>query len=195
MKHVLRPALLAGLFAIATLTSLPQKSAYAEESETYRLGDLVIEGLWSRETPRSAKNGASFMTITNEGSEDDRLVAASSDAAGRVELHTHLMDGGVMRMRQVEAIDLPAGETVMLQPGGLHVMLLDLPKPLAKGDELALELMFEKSGTIETLVPVADITRGAMGGHAKGKMGEGKGHDMGHGMDGMKGMGEMKPGQ
>ena len=162
MNRLLYTAMLAGFVAFS-----PLADAIGAEENSYTLGNLVIEGPWSRETASSARNGAGFLSIENQGSEDDRLVAASSNAAGHVELHTHLMDGGVMRMRQVEAIEVPAGETVTLQPGGLHLMLMDLPEPLVEGQEIRIELVFEKSGTTEISMPVANIAADT-GGHGKG---------------------------
>jgi copper(I)-binding protein len=115
----------------------------------------------------SAMAGAAFMVLANTGSEDDRLIAASTDAAQRVELHTHIEDGdGVMRMVEVEdGIEVPAGGETMLQRGGLHVMLMGLTAPLNQGDQIDLTLTFEKAGDVTLTVPV-DNER--MDGHGMG---------------------------
>ncbi|MBY0430299.1 MAG: copper chaperone PCu(A)C, partial [Rhodospirillales bacterium] len=83
--------------------------------------DLDITRAWAR-LPAGAPNGAAFMTIVNKGPAD-RLTGAKADLARTVELHTHVQEGDIMRMRPVPAIDVPAGQTVTMKPGGLHVML------------------------------------------------------------------------
>lgn len=119
---------------------------------------------WVRPTAPGAKVGGAFMTL-HGGKEADRLLAGSSPAAGVVELHTHLMEGGVAKMRQIPAIDVPAGGTVELKPGGLHIMLINLKAPLKAGDSIPLTLRFEKAGQIEIKVPVSAQAPGAMSGH------------------------------
>ena len=145
----------------------------------YALGDLEIHEPWAREGSKLAKSGAAFLSIVNTGA-PDRLLSASSDVAGRVELHTHLMDKGIMKMRQVEAIDLPAGNEVHLQPGGFHVMLMGLKQQLVEGGSLMLGLRFERAGSIEIPVPIKKISYGGpkhsesgQGKHGQGKQGQG----------------------
>ncbi len=136
-----------------------------------QVGDMTIDHPWSRATAATQANGSAYLTVTNGGAAD-RIVAASSPKAARVELHTHDMDGeGVMRMRQVEAIDLPAGETTALQPGGLHVMLFDLQGPLVEGETYPLTLTFEEAGPVELEVQVEAVSYGV-----DGAMGHGAGH-------------------
>jgi len=126
--------------------------------------DLTIEHPWSRATAATQANGAAYLSVTNSGAAD-RIAQASSPQAARVELHTHDMDGeGVMRMRQVEAIDLPAGETTALQPGGLHIMLFELESPLVEGDTFPLTLTLEEAGAVELEVQVEAVTYGVDGG-------------------------------
>jgi copper(I)-binding protein len=124
----------------------------------------------------SAMAGAAFMVLANTGAEDDRLIAAATDAAQRVELHTHIEDGdGVMRMVEVEdGIEVPAGGETMLQRGGLHVMMMGLTRPLNQGDQIELTLTFEKAGDVTLTLPV-DNER--MDGHG---MGHGHGHGAGN---------------
>ncbi|MEM8785643.1 MAG: copper chaperone PCu(A)C [Pseudomonadota bacterium] len=119
-------------------------------AHTYEVSGLTIDHPWSRATPPRSPNGAGYMTITNEGPADDRLVGATSPVAGRVELHTHAMDGNVMRMRKVNGgVRVPAGEAVTFKPGGLHVMFLGLNDTLEEGEWIPLTLTFEKAGTLE----------------------------------------------
>ncbi|MGK7866372.1 copper chaperone PCu(A)C [Falsiroseomonas sp. E2-1-a20] len=116
-------------------------------------GDLRIEGPWSR-AAGAGRTGAGYLTIRNTGREPDRLVSARAGIARAVELHTHLHEGGVMRMRPVPAIDVPAGETVTLGPGGLHLMLLELRAPLNQGEAVPVTLVFERAGEVEVRLAV-----------------------------------------
>ena len=109
------------------------------------------------------------MTIMNHGAAD-RLISAAAPISAKTELHTHINDNGVMRMRKIPAIDLPAGETVTLKPGGLHVMFMGLKAPLQEGGSFPLTLTFEKAGTVTVQVSVKKA--GAMS-HGK-KMGDEK---------------------
>lgn len=132
---------------------------------------LEIKDAWSRASAGMARAGAAFMTIDNTGGEADRVVAASAPVSDITELHTHTMDGDVMRMRQVPDITVPAGETVVLQPGGLHVMFMKLAQPLKEGDTFPVTLTFEKAGekTVDVTVQ-APGAMGAMGGMKHGAM-------------------------
>ena len=98
--------------------------------------------------------------IGNAGAAD-RLVAASGDVAERIELHTHTMDGNIMKMRRVDAVEVPANGSVALQPGGFHIMLIGLKKPLQEGGSFPLTLTFEKAGTVDVEVAVEGV--GSMG--------------------------------
>jgi len=115
-------------------------------------GPIQVEAGWSR-AAGAGRVGAGFLTLRNTGAAD-RLVAARAEIAGVVELHTHIHENGVMRMRPVAAIDLPAGETVTLRPGGLHLMLIDLKQPLNQGDTVPVTLVFEKAGEVQTQLAV-----------------------------------------
>lgn len=99
---------------------------------------------------------AGYMTLRNAGSEADRLLEASSDAAGDVQMHTSEMKNNVMSMRRVQAIDVPAGETVAIGPGGYHLMLVDLKRDLVAGETVKLTLRFERAGTVEVDALVRD---------------------------------------
>ena len=136
------------IVAIAALLSAPVMA-----------GDIMIEQPWARASAGMAKAGAAFMTIKNAG-DADRLIGAKADVSKRVELHTHLMEDGVMKMRQVEAIDVPAQGMAMLKPGSYHVMFMGLEAPFKEGDTFALTLIFEKAGEIP--VEVAVQSAGAM---------------------------------
>lgn len=123
---------------------------------------MTVEQGWARATPPGATNGAAFMVLVNAGSKDNALVAADSDAAATVELHTHMMEDGVARMRQVNQIAVPAGGRTELRPGGLHIMLIGLKAPLIDGGKLALTLRFlDGSSKVLTL----RVRRGEHVGH------------------------------
>ena len=126
---------------------------------------LKIEGAWARASAGLARNGAAYMTIHNEGPVADRLIAASSPIAGTIELHAHLKDGDVMRMRPVVAVEIAPGEPAVLQPGGLHMMMLDLKAPLKDGESFPLTLTFEKAGKVTVSVDVRRNAPASPGGH------------------------------
>lgn len=115
---------------------------------------LKIEQPWARATAASAKNGAAYVRLVNGGPAVDRLLAASSPVATRAELHTHLDEDGVMKMRQVAAVELPPGAAVTFAPSGLHIMLFGLAGPLRQGTTFPLTLMFEKAGSRTVTVTV-----------------------------------------
>ncbi len=105
--------------------------------------DIQVLDPWARETPPGMTASAGFMKLHNNGSSDHQLVAAESPKAGVAELHTHIHDHGVMRMRPVKNIPVAAGATTALQPGGYHVMLMMLKGPLKAGEKMPITLTFE----------------------------------------------------
>ncbi|MFN0219424.1 MAG: copper chaperone PCu(A)C [Hyphomicrobium sp.] len=124
---------------------------------------VTVAHPWARATPGGSSVGVAFMEIKTEAGVADRLVTVASPVAGRVEIHTHIMDGDVMKMRRVDSVELKPGESHILKPGGEHVMLFDLKKPLKEGDLVALSLTFEKAGVIEVEGTVEPV--GATGPH------------------------------
>jgi copper(I)-binding protein len=122
--------------------------------------NISVTDAWARATMPGQKVSGAYMQIQSDV--DARLVGVSSLAVPRVEVHEMKMDGDVMRMREVQAIDLPKGKTVSLQPGGFHIMLMNLPKPIAAGEIIPLTLTVESGGKRQTVEVKADA-RGAMG--------------------------------
>ena len=108
---------------------------------------VKVEGAWARPTVAGQQGGGGFVTLTSIAG--DRLVGGSTPVAQQLELHTMTMQGDVMQMRQVEAIDLPAGKKVELKSGGLHIMFTGLKQPLALGSKLPVTLKFEKAGEVK----------------------------------------------
>jgi copper(I)-binding protein len=149
MKAVLSSALAAVLVA-AVWTG-------AAVAHDYTLGAIKIGHPWARATPKGAKVGGAYMTLTNTGTEPDRLTAGTAAIAGKVELHEVTEAGGVTKMRALpKGLEIKPGETVKLEPGSFHVMLIDLKEPLAKGAKFMGTLMFEKAGRIEVEFRIED---------------------------------------
>jgi len=124
---------------------------------------VTVAHPWARATPGGARVGGAFFEMKAAAGKGDRLIGASSPVAGSAEIHSHIMEGGIARMRRVDAIPLAGGKSVVLGPSGYHVMLMDLKQPLKEGDLLKLTLVFEKAGEIEVDATVEPI--GAMGPH------------------------------
>lgn len=144
-------------FITAILSSFLLLTALTASAESLDASDLQILDPWARGSAGRTETAAAFLRIRNISDHADRLVAARTGIAEAAELHTHLHEDGVMRMRQVEYIDLPADETIELAPGGDHVMLFQLKTPLQEGQSFPLSLTFEKAGTLEVEVKVYPV--------------------------------------
>ena len=130
---------LLGLLAILLTTSIAS-------AQHYEAGDVHIQSPWSRELPPTIPNGAVYMTLTNHGSHPDKLLSASTDVAEVVEIHSHILEDGMMKMRRVESVDLPPHKEVLFGPGGYHFMLIGLKQPLEADDRFQFLLEFEQNG-------------------------------------------------
>lgn len=138
MRFVRRTVLATALFAAVC--------AYAQTA-------LKVDGAWARPTVQGQNAGGGFLRITG-GAAADRLLSASAGVARTVELHSMAMEGDVMRMRQIDGIAVGAGQAVELKPGGMHLMLMGLSRPLKNGDSFPLTLRFEKAGEVKVEVKV-----------------------------------------
>jgi copper(I)-binding protein len=146
---------LLGLLALgAGLTACAAPAASPAQPETSAGAGLAVEGAWARQSPMEATNGAVYMTLRNSGAAEDRLLGAASDVAATVELHETTSSGGMMSMSPVAAIPVPAGGSVDLAPGGYHVMLIDLVRPLEAGQTIPVTLTFEQAGTMTVMAEV-----------------------------------------
>jgi copper(I)-binding protein len=132
---------------------------------------IVVEDAWARPSPMEAGNGAAYMVIRNTGTQDDALLAADTDVARAVEIHETFtmetdgtdeggqnmgdMAGEMMGMRPVESIPVPAGGRATLEPGGYHIMLIEV-EPLEPGQTIPVTLTFEKAGTVEVEAEVRE---------------------------------------
>lgn len=144
----------------AALLCAPLSLAASDLPVLAHFGGILIEDGYARAAGANAMTGAAYMAITNETDADDRLIDARGDVAKRIELHTHVVTDGVAKMtRMKDGIPLPAGETVLLERGGLHVMFMGLNGPFEAGSVVDVTLVFENAGEIPVSIPV-DLARG-----------------------------------
>ena len=158
MIRLLRAALAAAILVVTPALA---------HNGVIHLGDINISLPFTRATLPNAPVGGGFLTIENTGTEADRLVSATSVVAGETQIHEMAMEGDVMKMRQLaDGLEIPAGETVVLAPGGFHIMFMGLKQAFVEGETVAVTLTFEKAGSVEVLLPVAaaaaDMPAGAM---------------------------------
>lgn len=118
-------------------------------------GPLQVSDSWARATPPGARTAAVYITVTG-GEASDRLLGGTTAYAREVQVHTHIHADGMMRMEQIPALDIPAGGTVSLRPGGDHIMLIGLQQALVAGATMDLILTFEQAGDVALSVPVRD---------------------------------------
>jgi len=118
---------------------------------------------WARATPGGAKVGGVYFEMTSAPGHADRLIGARTPAAQAAELHNHVVQDGIVKMRRVEAIALDPGTSIVLKPGGYHIMLVNLAHPLKEGDLLKLTLLFEKAGELDLEATIEGV--GATGPH------------------------------
>ena len=143
--------------ATAALVALAVASS-SSSAQPVTLGPLTLSDLWSRATPPGAPTAGGYLTIANSGSEPDRLIAVATRIAGVSGLHRMEVADGVMTMRPVEGgIEIPAGGTVTLAPGGLHIMFMALKEPPTEGGMVPVTFTFEKAGTVEAALHVMAI--------------------------------------
>lgn len=144
----------------------------------YESAGIKVAHPWARATPGGAKVGAAYGEISAKDGASDVLIAATSPAADRVEIHTHSMDGGVMKMRKIDKLPIAGGKTVLLKPSGDHIMLFDLKKPLEEGERLPITLVFEKAGEIKIEATIESV--GAKGPHGLDHQPGNEGHSNHH---------------
>jgi hypothetical protein len=150
----MRHAVLAAAALLALAVASPHVHAQAPAVE--------VSEAWARATTSSARVGGVFLTMKATGA-TDRVVSASSPVAEKVELHETIRDGDVMRMREVPALMVPAGEAVVLKPGSYHIMLIGLKRPLNRGETFPVTITFEKAPAVTATVTVQAAGAGGMG--------------------------------
>ena len=179
-----RFAMVLGGFALfaACLTGIS-----GAEAQDYMAGQIEVAQPWAR--PSAVNTGAAYFRLTNKGASDDALIGVASDVAAKVELHSMTMDDNIMRMRKEDSLALPAGKSVSVEPGGLHIMLIGLKKPLVEGETFPMHLTFEKAGGVDVTVHVQ--TKAPIASDAAMPQGGGQMDD--HSMPDMPGMSGSMP--
>ncbi|MBT7665550.1 MAG: copper chaperone PCu(A)C [Rhodospirillaceae bacterium] len=162
----MKTLLTAGALALSLITLAITPSAAME----YKAGDITITNPWARATPGQPRNGGAYLMIKG-GATDDQLTGAETPVSKKAAIHGHSNENGVMKMREVHGLDVPAGEMVMLKPGGYHVMLMKLKHALKKGGSFPLTLHFAKAGDVTVDVRIMGVgamnaeTKSGHGGH------------------------------
>jgi copper(I)-binding protein len=149
MRNLALEIALAAALTVAAILSLAA-SAHAN--------DIVVMGAYARASASpAAKAGAVYFAILNHGAEPDRIVGVSADVASGAMIHENAVNNGVATMRPVESLDIKPGTQVSLKPGGSHVMLMGLKKPLKQGQHFTLTLKLERAGDVAVDVPVGGV--------------------------------------
>jgi copper(I)-binding protein len=159
------------IWLLAAILSLRGGAAAAE---TFTAGSIEISNPWARATPKGASVGGAYMTITNNGTEPDRLVGASSPVAKQAEVHQMSMDKGVMSMRPVRGgLEIKPGQTVVFNPESFHLMLTGLKQPLGQGERVRATLDFAKAGKVDLELVVESMGAQGPSGAAPARMDHG----------------------
>ena len=145
------------LFALLTVLGA---AALAEE---YRLGELVVQNPWAREMPPVSETGAVWLRVVNHGVAD-RIVSVRSPFAERAELHTHELEDGVVKMRHLPGVEVPAQGHLVFEPGDRHVMLIGLSEALVAGESFPITIRFAQAGEMEVAVRVRSSEMAGYGG-------------------------------
>ncbi|NWG52838.1 MAG: copper chaperone PCu(A)C [Hydrogenophilaceae bacterium] len=144
----------AAAIALLALAACGQSPKEAPADEQAAAQPIAIEGAWAAASPSGASVAAGYAVIRNNAAAPDRLTSASSPRAGRVEFHEMVMIGDVMRMGPMAQVEIPAGGSMTLAPGGDHIMFIDIAAPFVEGESVPLTLTFEHAGAIELSLPV-----------------------------------------
>jgi len=123
-------------------------TAFAQDT---KIGAITIDHPWARATPGAVKNSAAFMTFDNKGPAD-KLISVTGSVAKEIQIHSMITEAGVMKMREIKSLDIPANGKAELKPGGFHVMLIGIPDGLKEGTKFPLKLKFEKAGEVTVQV-------------------------------------------
>ncbi|MGQ5525441.1 copper chaperone PCu(A)C [Chitinimonas sp. PSY-7] len=141
--------------------------AASSHAHGFKQGGLEVHHPWARATAAGSQTGAVYFKVNNGSSEADTLLGATAtDVAEKAEIHNHVNDNGVMRMRQVEKVEVPSKGNVMFKPGGYHVMLFNLKNPLQEGGKVPLTLNFAKAGEVKVEVKIEPLTASAEAMHS-----------------------------
>lgn len=171
--------LLPGLLAACGPTG-PEGNPGAPSAAAALPAGISVTEAWARATPQGATVGAAYFTLRNSGPGSDVLLSVSSPVAERAELHRSSAEQGMSRMRPAGAVELGNGQSLVAEPGGLHVMLMGLRQPLVEGELVPLTLEFRDAGTMIVRVSVRPATSGALQGQSDGADHADHGHSAGH---------------
>ena len=150
-----RPSIFAAMVLAASLTAVFTPPTHAED---VTVGALKISTPWTRATPKGASIGGGYVTITNTGSTSDTLIGGSSDISNHLEVHEMSMDKGVMKMRMMpKGLEIKPGDTVVLKPGGYHIMFMGLKQQLMQNQHIKATLQFDKAGKVAVDFAVAGV--------------------------------------
>lgn len=140
--------------------ALLHPASAAAQSTDNRAGSIRIIDAWAPPSAGAQRTGAVYFTMINEGPGEDRLTGVSTAGAGLAALHTNIIKDNVVRMRPIDGVAIPAGSTIILKPGGMHLMLYDMSAPLVSGTRLGLNLQFVRAGKISIDAVVRDAQSG-----------------------------------
>lgn len=132
-------------------------STWATAASLAGQNSITVEHAWARATPKMAVTGGGYLTVTNRGPGEDRLLNVTSPVAEKIQFHSMAIDNGVAKMTQLSTIELPPGVPVVFKTGGIHMMLLGLKHQLKEGETVPLTLTFEKADAIEVEARVLGI--------------------------------------
>ena len=151
MRNMITNSLILLIFLLITSLSAGAGTSAAK-------GGLEVGQAWARASIGAARSGVVYLGVMNRGTAADRLIGAETPVAKKAALHAHIEDDGVMKMRPVDGVELPAGGGTVLEPGGMHIMLMGLKAPLAEDARFPLTLIFERTGPLEVEVTVKSAT-------------------------------------
>jgi len=149
------PVAIAAALVAAVLAFTPAAIAQ-DQADRVEVGDLMLHAFWTRAMLPGQKAGGGYVVIVNRGANEDVLVAVSTPRAARGEIHEMRVVDDVMRMRPLpEGLPIPAGETVLLKPGGFHLMFMAVSEPFREGETIPVTLTFKSAGDVTLVLPVA----------------------------------------
>lgn len=156
VKYNKKPRILSTVLILSLVLVLPILTLACEHQASV-VPPVQASAVWSRAMPPSAPTGAVYLVLRNNtASGDIRLVAASTPLADKVELHTHRHVNGLMHMEQIESVVIPAGQSILFKPGGLHLMMFDLHQPLVAGSQFPLQLKFDDGTQLQVSVDILE---------------------------------------
>lgn len=154
MKNRLPPGPRRSSAAVVAAVAVVVAGWFALPAPALGGGPLVVDGAWVRASIGDSKVSAAYLSISNRGESADRLVGVAAERAGHAMIHRSVVVDGVMKMRHVDAVEIPPGGSIRLEPGGIHVMLMGVSSRLEAGERISLTLVFDRAGEVELSVPV-----------------------------------------